>query len=69
MSGIGDIRKDFNTKYTDSTIRRRILTGSPITAQAMIAYNEMIDTRWARYYGEDMDGAEAYFVKFDEREE
>lgn len=80
MSGTGDMQKDLETKYSDKLIRgcidraegarfdaaRALHSG----AQAMIAYNNMIDQRWIRYYGVHLDGGhEAELVEPDKENE
>lgn len=73
MSGTGDILLDMESKYSDIEIRD-VINRSHISqivcnigllekAKAMIAYNQMVDQRWVRYYGTHLEGgAEARFI-------
>jgi hypothetical protein len=80
MSGTGDMKKDFETKYSDEIIKRLIggaqgkhfdnANSRQICALALIAYNNMIDQRWVRYHAIKLDDeTRDLLIEQDESEE
>ena len=44
-------KQDYEGKYSDLEIQTAIQVGKAHSAQAMLAYNEAIDRRWAQFDG------------------